>query len=203
MQARVKATQPAVGAAVQTQEKATQTQSTANATAQAQSTEQRARQAQNVTQPAEQQAPAPARRTRLVIALGGNMLQPHQGATASEQKRQVARVASLLVDLAADYEIVLNHGAGPQIGNLDWHENMGASDKAPAMPLETVIAMTQGQIGYWLMQALYFSFHLSKSKMVCMSRKYSPFRKKAAMRLPRWSNFSCILFKDDKAFRAF
>lgn len=120
----------------------------------AHSAEQRARQTQNVVQPAEQQAPAPARRTRLVIALGGNMLQPHQGATASEQKHQVARVASLLVDLAADYEIVLNHGAGPQIGNLDWHENMGASNKAPAMPLETVIAMTQGQIGYWLMQAL-------------------------------------------------
>ena len=93
-------------------------------------------------------------RQRLVVALGGNMLQPRQGATAAEQKQQVARVASLMVDLAADYELVLNHGAGPQIGNLDWHENMGASDKAPAMPLETVIAMTQGQIGYWLLQAL-------------------------------------------------
>lgn len=91
---------------------------------------------------------------RLVVALGGNMLQPRQGATAAEQKQQIAKVASLLVDLAAGFELVLTHGAGPQIGNLDWHENLGATKDAPAMPLETVIAMTQGQIGYWLLQAL-------------------------------------------------
>lgn len=91
---------------------------------------------------------------RVVISLGGNMLQPFQGASAEEQKKQIAKVASLLVDVSEEYELVLNHGAGPQIGNLAWHENVGATEMAPAMPLETVIAMTQGQIGYWLMQAL-------------------------------------------------
>ena len=50
------------------------------------------------------------------------------------------------------------HGNGPQVGNILIHEEGAASDKAPAMPLETAVAMSQGQIGYWLTQAINNAF---------------------------------------------
>ena len=38
------------------------------------------------------------------------------------------------------------------------HEEEAASEQAPAMPLETAVAMSQGQIGYWLTQAINNAF---------------------------------------------
>ncbi|MBQ1528384.1 carbamate kinase, partial [Candidatus Saccharibacteria bacterium] len=37
-------------------------------------------------------------------------------------------------------------------------EEQAASEKAPAMPLETAVAMSQGQIGYWLAQSIQNAF---------------------------------------------
>ena len=95
---------------------------------------------------------------RIVLALGGNALQKNGEATAEAQKSIAMSVGKVVANLAEKYEIILAHGNGPQIGNILIHEETAATDKAPAMPLETAVAMSQGQIGYWLTQAINNAF---------------------------------------------
>lgn len=95
---------------------------------------------------------------RIVLALGGNALQKHGEATAEAQKKIATKVGEIIADLASKYEIIVAHGNGPQVGNILIHEESAATDTAPAMPLETAVAMSQGQIGYWLTQAIYNAF---------------------------------------------
>ncbi len=91
---------------------------------------------------------------RIVLALGGNALQKNGEATAEAQKQVANQVGEVVADLADKYEIVLAHGNGPQVGNILIHEEVASTKEAPAMPLETAVAMSQGQIGYWLTQAI-------------------------------------------------
>ena len=95
---------------------------------------------------------------RIVLALGGNALQKNGEATAEAQKKVAESVGEVIADLASNYEIVIAHGNGPQVGNILIHEEQAATSKAPAMPLETAVAMSQGQIGYWLTQAIHNAF---------------------------------------------
>lgn len=81
-------------------------------------------------------------------------------ATAEAQKKVAASVGEAIADLASTYEIVITHGNGPQVGNILIHEEAASTAKAPAMPLETAVAMSQGQIGYWLTQAINNAFIL-------------------------------------------
>ena len=91
---------------------------------------------------------------RIVLALGGNALQKNGEATAEAQKQVANQVGEVVADLADKYEIVLAHGNGPQVGNILIHEEVASTKEAPAMPLETAVAMSQGQICYWLTQAI-------------------------------------------------
>ena len=100
---------------------------------------------------------------RIVLALGGNALQRGGEATAEAQKKIAESVGEAVAELADKYEIVLTHGNGPQVGNILLHEETAATDKAPAMPLETAVAMSQGQIGYWLTQAIVNAFQKKKA----------------------------------------
>ena len=95
---------------------------------------------------------------RIVLALGGNALQKNGEATAEAQKKVAIEVGETIAELAGKYEIIVAHGNGPQVGNILIHEESAANDKAPAMPLETAVAMSQGQIGYWLTQAIHNAF---------------------------------------------
>ena len=95
---------------------------------------------------------------RIVLALGGNALQKNGEATAEAQKKVAIEVGEAIAELANKYEIIVAHGNGPQVGNILIHEESAATDKAPAMPLETAVAMSQGQIGYWLTQAINNAF---------------------------------------------
>lgn len=95
---------------------------------------------------------------RIVLALGGNALQKNGEVTAEAQKKVASTVGTIVAALAHKYEIVIAHGNGPQVGNILIHEEQAASNKAPAMPLETAVAMSQGQIGYWLTQAIHNAF---------------------------------------------
>lgn len=104
---------------------------------------------------------------RIVLALGGNALQKNGEVTAEAQKKVANEVGKIIADLADRYEIIVAHGNGPQVGNILIHEESASSEKAPAMPLETAVAMSQGQIGYWLTQAIDNAFaKLGKSKKV-------------------------------------
>ncbi|MBR2741667.1 carbamate kinase [Candidatus Saccharibacteria bacterium] len=95
---------------------------------------------------------------RIVLALGGNALQKNGEATAEAQKKIAIEVGETIAELANQYEIIVAHGNGPQVGNILIHEESASSEKAPAMPLETAVAMSQGQIGYWLTQAINNAF---------------------------------------------
>ncbi|MBQ6130346.1 carbamate kinase [Candidatus Saccharibacteria bacterium] len=111
--------------------------------------------------------PKKSKKPRVVIALGGNALQKNGEVTAEAQKSVANHVGALIAKLSEKYEIVLAHGNGPQVGNILIHEEQAASEKAPAMPLETAVAMSQGQIGYWLAQSIDNAFaKVGKKKKV-------------------------------------
>lgn len=95
---------------------------------------------------------------RVVLALGGNALQKKGEATAEAQKKVANQVGEAVAELADKYEIIIAHGNGPQVGNILIHEEVAGTAEAPAMPLETAVAMSQGQIGYWLTQAINNAF---------------------------------------------
>lgn len=50
--------------------------------------------------------------------------------------------------------MIISHGNGPQVGNLLIQQQAADSEKTPAMPLDTCVAMTEGSIGYWLQNAI-------------------------------------------------
>ena len=95
---------------------------------------------------------------RVVLAFGGNALQKQGEVTAEAQKKIADEVGEAIYELSSKYEIVVAHGNGPQVGNILIHEESASTDAAPAMPLETAVAMSQGQIGYWLTQAINNAF---------------------------------------------
>lgn len=101
---------------------------------------------------------------RVVIALGGNALQKNGEVSAEAQKAVAKQVGETIAKLSNKYEIIIAHGNGPQVGNILLHEETAATPAAPAMPLETAVAMSQGQIGYWLMQAVTNAFAREKRR---------------------------------------
>ncbi len=92
---------------------------------------------------------------RIVIALGGNAIKlPRQKGTYGEQLANIhAASRHILEFIRRGYEIVLTHGNGPQVGNLLVQQDAG-SPQVPPQPMDLCSAMTQGQLGYILQQAL-------------------------------------------------
>ena len=92
---------------------------------------------------------------RVVIALGGNaILRPNQEATFDNQMHNIKLSAELIAKIEKlDYEIVVTHGNGPQVGNI-LRQNEEAKDVVPQMPLDVCSAESQGFIGYMMEQSL-------------------------------------------------
>ncbi len=92
---------------------------------------------------------------RIVIALGGNAIKlPEQRGTCEEQLSHVKSASRNIVEfIKHGFEVVVTHGNGPQVGNLLVQQEAGSS-QVPPQPLEICNAMTQGQLGYLLQQAL-------------------------------------------------
>lgn len=95
----------------------------------------------------------------LVIALGGNAL-VHDGkeGSAEEHFKSVSETAHKLLPLFdMNYDIVITHGNGPQVGNI-LIQNEEAATKVPPMPLDVCVAESQGEIGYFLQQCFSNTF---------------------------------------------
>ena len=91
---------------------------------------------------------------RIVVALGGNaLLRRGESPDSAIQLEHVAQAAPALAQAAAEHEMVLVHGNGPQVGMLALES---ASDPALSQPypFSDLVAETQGVIGYWLQQGL-------------------------------------------------
>src|SRR2546426_11095007 len=101
--------------------------------------------------------------TKLVVAIGGNALQPAgESADAAAQRRRIEATASRLTDLvAAGHDVVLTHGNGPQVGNI-LVQNEETRHLVPPMTLDVCGAESQALIGYLLAQALRNEFALRK-----------------------------------------
>ncbi len=91
---------------------------------------------------------------RVVVALGGNaLLERDERPDAVIQRRHVRQAAAALAPLAADHQLVLCHGNGPQVGMLALESQVDTSLSRP-YPLDVLVAQTQGMIGYWMVQEL-------------------------------------------------
>lgn len=55
---------------------------------------------------------------KVVIALGGNAIQTTDGSSEAQKKAIRATMQTLKPLFKTDYDIVISHGNGPQIGNL-------------------------------------------------------------------------------------
>jgi carbamate kinase len=90
---------------------------------------------------------------RVVLALGGNaLLKRGEPMTAEMQRGNVRLAAPALAKVAADHELVLSHGNGPQVGLLALQA--AAYVDVEPYPLDVLGAQTEGMIGYVLEQEL-------------------------------------------------
>jgi carbamate kinase len=92
---------------------------------------------------------------RIVVAVGGNaIVAGHERGTWEEQRANAGQIAGQLAALKRlNHELVLTHGNGPQVGALHQQHARGLPE-IPRLPLDALVAMTQGQLGYLLQSAI-------------------------------------------------
>jgi len=86
-----------------------------------------------------------------VVAFGGNaLLRAGQKGTIDEQEENAYKASKSLIKLInRDYNLVLTHGNGPQVGNILLANIAGSKQYGiPEMPLDISVAYSQGFIGY-------------------------------------------------------
>lgn len=90
----------------------------------------------------------------VILAIGGNALAPAGLGEFAEQESRAKGVAETAVRMIGDgARLVVVHGNGPQVGALAMAQE-AVSREVPAQPLFVLGAMTQGQLGYLLAQAI-------------------------------------------------
>jgi carbamate kinase len=88
-----------------------------------------------------------------VIALGGNaLLKGNQDGTITQQEKNTYKTCKNLLNLInKDFNVVITHGNGPQVGNIMLRNEAGYNQyKIPKMPLDICVADSQGGIGYMI-----------------------------------------------------
>jgi carbamate kinase len=88
-----------------------------------------------------------------VVALGGNaLLRGNEIGTIQQQEKNTYDTCiNLLNLLKEDYNLVITHGNGPQVGNIMLRNEAGYNNyKIPKMPLDICVADSQGGIGYMI-----------------------------------------------------
>ncbi|MGE5399146.1 MAG: carbamate kinase [Ignavibacteriales bacterium] len=123
-----------------------------------------------------------------VVAFGGNaLLRANQIGTADEQEQNSYDTCKNLIELIKeDYDIVITHGNGPQVGNIYLRSDAGYSlYKIPKMPLDISVADSQGEIGYMIerqMRNLLIENQINKTVLTILTQ--------------------VLVDKDDEAFKA-
>ena len=102
---------------------------------------------------------------RIVVALGGNaLLRRGEPLDAAVQRANVKVAAEAIAEVAADHDVVVTHGNGPQVGLLAL-QNEAYRETAP-YPLDVLGAESEGMVGYLLEQEL--GHHLPPSRLVTL-----------------------------------
>ena len=90
----------------------------------------------------------------IVAALGGNaLLRRGENPDVDSQRRNIAQAVNAIAELAADHQVVVTHGNGPQVGLLALQAE--ASGETPPYPLDVLDAEAVGMIGYLLEEGLH------------------------------------------------
>ncbi|HTU00247.1 MAG TPA: carbamate kinase [Candidatus Sulfotelmatobacter sp.] len=91
----------------------------------------------------------------VLLAMGGHafMKRDEKGDINDHERNATAICASIMTLVERDYNLVVTHGNGPQVGNL-LLQNELTLDSVPSMPLDVLVANTEGFLGYVLQQAL-------------------------------------------------
>jgi carbamate kinase len=104
--------------------------------------------------PSEKERPGRKRPTAVVAVGGHAFIQKGEAGSFEDHARNAEELCGRLITLIErGYNLVVTHGNGPQVGNLLLQQETCTSD-VPPMPLDVLVAQTQGSLGYFLQQAL-------------------------------------------------
>ena len=106
----------------------------------------------------------------VIIALGGNALSPRNEAGTIQQQFKHTRnsLKAVLHFIKAEYNVCITHGNGPQVG-AEMSRNEISMKKIPPLPLNVLVANTQGAIGYMIQQSLQNALYTINSKREVVS----------------------------------
>jgi carbamate kinase len=90
-----------------------------------------------------------------LVAVGGHaFMQKGEAGTIEEHEKNAKELCEkLLLLIERGYHLCITHGNGPQVGNLLLQQETATAD-VPAMPLDVLVAQTEGWLGYVMQQAL-------------------------------------------------
>ncbi len=93
-------------------------------------------------------------RQMVLVALGGNaLIVPGETPDIATQEKNADKIVDqLMVLVERDFNLVVSHGNGPQVGNLLLRSEKSV-DVLPRMPLDLLVAETEGSMGYMLQLA--------------------------------------------------
>ncbi|MDJ0781132.1 MAG: carbamate kinase [Desulfosarcinaceae bacterium] len=90
----------------------------------------------------------------LLVALGGNaLIRKGQKGSVEEQFDNLRLPLQQIAELSRTFRIIITHGNGPQVGDLLLQQECCTED-VPKLPLEILVAQTEGQIGYMIESTL-------------------------------------------------
>ena len=106
----------------------------------------------------------------VIIALGGNALSPKNEAGTIKQQFKHTResLRSVMHFVRANYNICITHGNGPQIG-AELSRNEISMKHVPPLPLNVLVANTQGAMGYMIQQSLQNALYKENSNREVVS----------------------------------
>ena len=90
---------------------------------------------------------------KILLALGGNaLIQRGESLEEKTQLKNIKQAAKVIKGLTKEHQVVICHGNGPQVGLLSLMSH--AYKEVPPYSLDTLVAESQGMIGYMLQNGL-------------------------------------------------
>jgi carbamate kinase len=100
-----------------------------------------------------------------IVAMGGNsLIDPEMSPTVENQFHLAAIAVKPIADLIeSGHRIVITHGNGPQVGFMALRSEL-SKEQIHEVPLDSIVANTQGSLGYMIQRALGEEFRRRKFK---------------------------------------